>query len=497
LSNIISCGKSQQPQQPAEDINTDQSGDITEDITETPVVLNADELYDLIISNKTVWEREEMIGGTLIDLDFDGMPEFLLMTGQISPSLTAFKIEGGGLKEIKHIEHIYVPENVFGEFKAILPYTDESGVKSWVLPYISDQGYRLSAFDFTGENITETVKFNSEINYDAELSEKYYGYEYLDAHFYIDGTEHKAPQDITDAFMIELDKIVSEADEMEANGELAAYPWSCGRHYPTPSQVEWEESKTNFLNGLLAVEPAYNLFPGFEGDYYTLYDENNIWKNEENLGPALKRLTEAYCVGNDEFLRTKDLIYDNGGAMCKPVIYLYPDKETDISVRVDFSDGGRFTCTYPDYKNGWNVTAYPDGTLINKSDGLEYSYLYWEGEGNVNWDFSSGFVVKGGDTASFLREKLAYLGLTPREYNEFIVYWLPLMQNNKYNLIAFQNSAYEKSAALYISPTPDNVLRVFMAYKPLENIVEIPKQKLDRFERYGFCAIEWGGTCVN
>ena len=45
-------------------------------------------------------------------------------------------------------------------------------------------------------------------------------------------------------------------------------------------------------------------------------------------------------------------------------------------------------------------------------------------------DFSRGFVVRGSDTAAFLREKLAYMGLTPREYNEFIVYWLPRMQNN-------------------------------------------------------------------
>ena len=80
-----------------------------------------------------------------------------------------------------------------------------------------------------------------------------------------------------------------------------------------------------------------------------------------------------------------------------------------------------FTYTYPAYNDGWEVTAYPDGRLINKADGTEHYYLFWEGGARPLWDFESGFVVKGSDTESFLREKLAYLGLTPREYNAFIL----------------------------------------------------------------------------
>ena len=38
------------------------------------------------------------------------------------------------------------------------------------------------------------------------------------------------------------------------------------------------------------------------------------------------------------------------------------------------------------------------------------------------------------------------MGLTPREYNEFIVYWLSKMQHNAYNLIAFQGSEYTDHA---------------------------------------------------
>ena len=39
------------------------------------------------------------------------------------------------------------------------------------------------------------------------------------------------------------------------------------------------------------------------------------------------------------------------------------------------------------------------------------------------------------------------------------------MEGNPYNLIAFQDEVYTKNAALSISPTPDTLLRVFMAWK--------------------------------
>lgn len=179
----------------------------------------------------------------------------------------------------------------------------------------------------------------------------------------------------------------------------------------------------------------------------------------------------------------------------KPVIYLYPEETTDVTVELDYN--GEFICTYPAYNNGWSVTAEPDGTLINGEDGEEYSYLFWEGIDDVQYDMNKGFVVKGEDTLEFLREKLKYLGLTPKEYNEFIVYWLPKMQNNPYNLVTFQNEVYTSNAKLRITPEPDSVLRVFMAYKPLDEAIFIEEQNLKSFNRQGFSVIEWGGAIVD
>ena len=184
--------------------------------------------------------------------------------------------------------------------------------------------------------------------------------------------------------------------------------------------------------------------------------------------------------------------YSDGGCAAKPVIYLYPEEPMQVEVTLEYD--GDLTCTYPAYNVGWKVMALPDGTLTDAVDGKVYSYLFWEGIDQNEYDFSSGFVVPGEDTAEFLQEKLSYLGLTPKEYNEMIVYWLPKMQENVYNLIAFQQEAYTDHARLSITPEPDSVLRVFMTYIPLEEPVEIPEQKLEAFERNGFTVVEWGGS---
>lgn len=68
----------------------------------------------------------------------------------------------------------------------------------------------------------------------------------------------------------------------------------------------------------------------------------------------------------------------------KPVIYLYPEKKTAVTVKLNYA--GELTCTYPAYNDGWKVSASPDGTLTDAA-GQTYNYLYWEGVNSVVYDF--------------------------------------------------------------------------------------------------------------
>ena len=177
-------------------------------------------------------------------------------------------------------------------------------------------------------------------------------------------------------------------------------------------------------------------------------------------------------------------------AVDKPVIYLYPEEETEVSVSLEIKDA-ILTCTYPEYKNGWKVTAKPDGTLY--ADGREYNYLFWEAEALFPFTLKSGTCVAGKDTCKFLEEKLTQLGLSDKEQDDFITYWLPKMQENPYNVISFQTDEYEEHFGLEVTPKPDTILRVFMTYQASEVYVDIEPEEIITPERTGFTVVEWGG----
>ena len=124
--------------------------------------------------------------------------------------------------------------------------------------------------------------------------------------------------------------------------------------------------------------------------------------------------------------------------------------------------------------------------------------LYWEGESiKKNAKIDVGFCVKGEDSAKFLEEKLALLGLNEREAEEFIVYWLPKLEENKYNIIRFETiDEINKNMTLEIDPKPDTIIRVMMDFKASNRYVEIKEQELVTPERKGFVVVEWGGSLI-
>ena len=212
-------------------------------------------------------------------------------------------------------------------------------------------------------------------------------------------------------------------------------------------------------------------------------------------GPALIVLILA-CVGLGLiFLLFLLGTYLQRAKAAAPIIYLYPENETSVNVRLSLN--GELTTSYPVYDpaRGWTVKAYPDGTLIDKS-GRKYPFLFWEGEVTIRPDLSHGFCVKGEDTAKFLETSLKQMGLTDAEAGAFIMYWLPQMENNRYNIISFQTKAYEDAVVHKIEPVPDTVITVNMLWYPSNSFVSIEPQDLtsiNPIERKGFTVVEWGG----
>ncbi|MCL2638921.1 MAG: hypothetical protein FWD48_11210, partial [Oscillospiraceae bacterium] len=390
---------------------------------------------------------------------------------------------------------------------SIALHTDDDGKRSWVIPNMITNGeisqWRLGLFDFTDDYISEFVKFSH--SYHADDLWERFDFVYNEQELFLTPEEIQEYDIVHQRYLAELAWYENDYDDYIENSEKEFYTgeglWEEGvfppgyfAFFPTLPPYSSVGDKYNKIKRLF----EYSLIPSaYKLDPNRSWGENGRdWceMDSDQFEKSLHRLITAYFTDDKGYL-SDPLIYSIG-AYAKPVVYLYPEEITDVEVRVTFPRGGYFTATYPDYGDGWSVTAHPDGTLFSKADNREYQYLYWAGRGPANWDFSSGFVVKGSDTIEFFQEKLAYLGLIPREYNEFIVYYLPLMQNNAYNLITFQTTVYEENAAMHISPKPDSIQRIFMAFMPLEAPVNIPEQQLEPFERTGFAVIEWGGTEV-
>jgi len=226
------------------------------------------------------------------------------------------------------------------------------------------------------------------------------------------------------------------------------------------------------------------------------------WQGESNDQRPVKIAFEEFMADQPiiywqdpigHFLEFKNVKYLPAVECGKPVIYLYPEKPTDVSVKV--SPNGGFSKSEPAYDGGWRVLAKPDGELINHADGKTYPYLFWEGRGLDYRRPAKGFVVERGQIGVFLDRTLEKLGLNEKESREFKDFWQPRLASAPYYLITFlPQTQFDELAPLEVSPKPDTIIRVFMDYQPLDQPLKIEEPSFTTPVRRGFTVVEWGGA---
>lgn len=180
----------------------------------------------------------------------------------------------------------------------------------------------------------------------------------------------------------------------------------------------------------------------------------------------------------------------------KPVIYTYAPSSQETTIAVH--PNGAFTFTYPAVREGkWTGTAEPDGSFSTSEK--NYPYLFWEGEGQKIklQSYDRGFVVENKDIVAFLEEKLTAMGMNEREQTDFITFWGPKMAQSKCGFVRFLfNEEYNAIAEINVTPTPDNLFRVYLLWTPMEttNGFSPVTQEIPTMNRTGFCILEWGGS---
>lgn len=179
---------------------------------------------------------------------------------------------------------------------------------------------------------------------------------------------------------------------------------------------------------------------------------------------------------------------------CKPAIYLYPEKETDVNVKI--APKGNISLTIPDYpSNGWQVIAYPNGKI--KTDNKFFDYLYYEAKipnDLIDNKTDQGYVIEYKDLEKTLKNLLTKLGLNEKEKKDFIEYWVKVLPESNYYFVGIvPEKTLNNISPLSISPKPDTVIRVALYFKPLEEKIDVEKPEFQEIKRKGFTVVEWGG----
>ena len=249
------------------------------------------------------------------------------------------------------------------------------------------------------------------------------------------------------------------------------------------------------ISNLNAKEAFYS---DFDGKYTITAHENDAlvysFDGFESKRMLVGKETKIDINLKEEVNNTKQNVI----MVKKPIIYLYPTHKTDITVTLDFK--GELLSTFPKYEANWDVTAYPDGRIFDKKTNRFYNSLFWDGNKNFpneHYQYKTGFAVVKNNLTDFLIEKLEFMGLNNIETNEFIQFWLPLLEKNEMNFIHFYvNSDYDTISKNNVIPKPDTSIRIFMEFYSLDKAINIPEQVLPKTERKGFTLVEWGGCDV-
>lgn len=339
---------------------------------------------------------------------------------------------------------------------------------------------------------------------------------------------------ISPGLTFEKSKIQNKSNSSFYNLYATAIPAGCSMSFATKVSkiTDSELEEAGVVSGLSIYRlknnnhPLYKLAFDNKMDYY-----NDFPSGWDELHQGMKKPTLEEYINNNPLLFVKDYWqrwvvlgeYDIKlpGGCGKPVIYLYPQEPTQISVK--FNSPVQFTTDIPKYNDSWQVMAFPNGSLKNlKSNSAdcqkidfqktgseyakeaceknEYPYLYWAGNiYSQNYpEIDKGWIVKKDNLGKFLEDKLSEIGFNFNEKEDFMSYWLPDMMNKNspyYRISFLQTHELNSLFPMTINPKPDTVFRIFLDYLSLDEKPEnepLP-QTLNKLKRQGFTMVEWGG----
>jgi len=258
------------------------------------------------------------------------------------------------------------------------------------------------------------------------------------------------------------------------------------------------------LGSLQYRETRFSVWLSMDGQDNLILDPNDQSGKYFLYNSIVESSAQSKTLQLGSFKPKGKVVYEWWTPSCKPAIYLYPEKTTNLSVVV--KPQGKITVSKPNHGTGWQVTAYPDGTIIN--DKIIYPYLYYEAEIEKVVVPQDGWIIETKDLPGFFANILPKLGLNQKESHDFLDYWLPkLSEAEKWFVGLINKDELDRVEKIEFSTPPDNFIRVRFYFEKLEKNsipakkIYTPEKTLDiNFptpKREGFTAVDWGGIIEN
>ncbi len=181
----------------------------------------------------------------------------------------------------------------------------------------------------------------------------------------------------------------------------------------------------------------------------------------------------------------------------KPNLYVYPEADTPMTVRIDLDPRQRIVAAIPDYpKRGWQGIAHVDGTWTPRGMLEREPFLFYE-VSLVPWQSRSlqrevGWCIPvGGEAAvSIMAELLGEYGFNAAEREDFVEGWIhDLPPADSYAV--YPQLDVEPMAHIVMSPALP-VDRVWFVVDDGAGCHPMWAPEVVPFDRTGGHAVEWG-----
>ena len=220
-----------------------------------------------------------------------------------------------------------------------------------------------------------------------------------------------------------------------------------------------------------------------EGGSWILYASDGVCFSEDT--PMDVEACEEYVV---------DIELIDCDTADKPNLYLYPEVDTPMSVRVHTTNRQHMVASAPEHGDrGWRGVAHPDGTF--SVDGERWPFLFYEVSlapwQSRSFQRSEGWCLPEEGAVDAMAELLGDYGFNAGERDDFVDAWIHDLPPNRGGYAVYPQHRVAHTAGLELSRSLP-VERLWLVVEDGAGCTALPEPVVLPMERRGAHGVEWG-----